>query len=50
MDELAAAAVAGTAGGDGPYEEQLAARVAELLPDLASAERLGLLGAMDPAR
>ena len=32
----------------GPYEEQLAARVAELLPDLASAERLGLLGAMEP--
>jgi hypothetical protein len=32
----------------GPYQDQLAARVAELLPDLASAERLGLLGAMEP--
>jgi hypothetical protein len=30
------------------YEGQLAQRAAELLPDLAGAERLELLGAMDP--
>jgi hypothetical protein len=36
------------ASGGATYEGQLAERVGELLPDLSMAERLELLGAMDP--